>query len=122
MGCGNNFTTDISEQLNIGHVKEVYASTNKANYIPQMLKHNNQCTNLHDIEETLLYVALQDWYSIDSAIVFHRLLAASNNEIQMQPIFYASSIVTKSYLSSPYQNRYIVWEKLMSAQCVEVSP
>jgi len=33
MGCGNNFTTDISARLHIGNVKETYRSTNKVNYI-----------------------------------------------------------------------------------------
>jgi len=33
MGSGDNFTTDISERLHIGNVKEAYRSTNKVNYI-----------------------------------------------------------------------------------------
>jgi len=31
MGSGDNFTTDISERLHIGNVKEAYRSTNKVN-------------------------------------------------------------------------------------------
>jgi hypothetical protein len=33
MGSGDNFTTDMSERLHIGNVKEAYQSTNKVNYI-----------------------------------------------------------------------------------------
>jgi len=75
-GSGENFTTDISEQLHIGNVKEAYRSTNKGNYIRQMLKHNDRSTVLHYMEETLSYVALQGWYDIDLAKVFNLLSAA----------------------------------------------
>jgi len=76
MGSGDNFTTDISEWLHIGNVKEAYRSTNKVNYIQQMLKHNDWCTVLDYMEETLSYLALQGWYDIDSAKVFNLLSAA----------------------------------------------
>ena len=59
MGSGDNFTTDISERLHIGNVKEAYRSTNKVNFIQQMLKHNDQCTGLDYMEQTLSYFALQ---------------------------------------------------------------
>jgi len=74
-GSSGNFTTDISERLHIGNVKEAYRSTNKVNYIQQMLKHNDWCTGLDYIEETLSYLALQGWYDTDSAKVFNLLLA-----------------------------------------------
>ena len=38
MGSGDNFTTDISQRLHITNVKEAYRSSNKVNYIQQMLK------------------------------------------------------------------------------------
>jgi hypothetical protein len=76
MGSGDNFTTDISERLHIGNVKEAYRSTNKVNYIRQMLKHNDRSTGLDYMEETLSYLALQGWYDIDSAKVFNLLSAA----------------------------------------------
>ena len=41
MGSGDNFTTDISKQLHIANVKEAYRSSNKVNYIPQMLMRND---------------------------------------------------------------------------------
>jgi len=75
MGSGDNFTTDSSERLHIANVKEAYPSTNKVNYIPQMLKHNDQCTSLDYMEATLSYVALQGWYYIDSAKVYNLLSA-----------------------------------------------
>jgi len=77
MGSGDNFTTDISERLHIATVKEAYRSTNKVNYIRQMLKHNARCTSLDYMEETLSYLALQGWYDIDSAKVFN-LLSGTN--------------------------------------------
>jgi len=77
MGSGDNFTTDISERLHFSNVKEAYRSTNKMNYIRQMLKHNDRSTALDYMEETLSYLALQGWYKIDSAQVFN-LLSAGN--------------------------------------------
>jgi len=59
MGSGDNFTTDIAERLHIAKVKEAYRSSNKVNYIGQMLKHNDRCTSLDYMEETLSYVAHQ---------------------------------------------------------------
>jgi len=80
MGSLDNFTTDISEQLHIGNVKEAYRSTNTVNYIQQMVKHNDRCTSLDYMKETLSYVALQCWYNIDSAKVFNQLSAADKRQ------------------------------------------
>jgi len=74
-GSGDNFTTDISERLHIANVKETYQSTNKDNYIRQMLKHNDRCTSLDYMEETLSHLALQGWYDIESAKVSNPLSA-----------------------------------------------
>jgi len=41
MGSGDNFTTDISQRLYTVNVNEAYRSTNKVNYIRQILKHND---------------------------------------------------------------------------------
>jgi len=41
-----------------------------------MLKHNDRCTGLDYMEETLSYLALQGWHDIDSAKVFNILSAA----------------------------------------------
>jgi len=76
MGSSDNFTTDISEWLHIGNVKEAYRSTYKVNYIEQNLKHNDRCTGLDYMEETLSYHALQCWYDIDALKVVNRLSAA----------------------------------------------
>jgi len=59
MGSGDNFTTNISEWLHIGNLKKAYRSTNKVNYFEQLLKHNDQCTGLDYMEETLSYLPLQ---------------------------------------------------------------
>jgi len=76
MGSGDNFTTVISKPLHIRNVTEAYPSTKNVNYIRQMLKHNDRCTGLDYMEETLSYLALQGWYDIDSAKVFNLLSAA----------------------------------------------
>jgi len=72
----DNFTTDISERLHISNVKEAYRSTNKVNYIQQRLKHNDPCTGLDYLEETVSYLAHQGWYDIEWAKVFNILSAA----------------------------------------------
>jgi len=79
MDGSKNSTTDISEWLPISNVKEAYQSTNKVNYIQQMLKHSDQCTGLNYIDEILSYLARQGWYDIDSAKVV-TLLSAANNQ------------------------------------------
>jgi len=53
--------------------EEAYRSSNKVNYIRQMLMHNARCTGLDYMEETLSYLALQGWYNIDSAKYFNLL-------------------------------------------------
>jgi len=80
MGSGDNFTTDITQRLHIGNVKDAYRSTNKVNYIQQMLKHNDRSTTLDYMEETLSYLGLQGWYDIDSAKVFNLLSAADKQQ------------------------------------------
>jgi hypothetical protein len=77
MGTGDNFTPDISELLHIANLKEACRSSNQANYIRQMIKHNDWCTGLNYMEKTVSYLALEGWYNIDSAIVFN-LLTATN--------------------------------------------
>jgi hypothetical protein len=72
MGSGDNSSSDISERLHIAKVKDIYRSPNKVNYIRLMFKHNDQCTGLDIMEETLSYLALQGWYDIDLAKVFNQ--------------------------------------------------
>jgi len=79
MGSGNRFTTNISEWLPISNMKDAYRSTYNVDYIQQMLKHNNRCTSLDYMEETLSHFALQGWYDIDSAKVFN-LLSATDKQ------------------------------------------
>jgi len=77
IGSGHNSNTNRCEWLHIGNVKEAYRSTNKADYIQQMQNHNNQCTSLDYMQQTLSYLALQCWYDIDSVIIFNLLSAAN---------------------------------------------
>jgi len=65
MGYADNFLTDIAERLYMPNMKEAYRPSNQANYIRQMLMHNDRCTGLEYMEETLSYLALQGWYDID---------------------------------------------------------
>ena len=60
---------DISERLHIAKVKEASRSSNKLNYIQQMLEHNDRCSGLDYMEQTLSYLALNGWYDVDSAKV-----------------------------------------------------
>jgi len=75
MGSGDNSTTNNSERLHITNVNEAYRSTNEVNYICQLLKHNDRCTGLDYMEETLSYLALHGWYDFDSAKFFNLLSA-----------------------------------------------
>ena len=80
MGCGDNFTTNISEWLYIINVEVAYRSTKKDNYIEQMLKNNNWFTDLDYMEETLSHLAIQGWYNIDSAKLFNLLSATDKQQ------------------------------------------
>jgi len=73
MGYSDNITTEISEWLHIANMNESYRSSNKVNYIRQVLKLNDQCTGLDYLEETLSYLALQGWHGNNSANVFNQL-------------------------------------------------
>ena len=53
IGSGDNFISDISDWVHIANVKEAYPSSNRVNCIRQMLKHNDRCTSLDYMEETL---------------------------------------------------------------------
>ena len=75
MGSGDDVTTDVSQSRHIAHLKEASQSSNKVNYIPLMLKHNDQCTCLDNMEETQSYLALKGLYDVDSAKVFNLLSA-----------------------------------------------
>jgi hypothetical protein len=75
MRSGDNFTTDISEWLHIANVNEAYRSSNKVNYIRQMLRHNDRCTGLEYMEETLSYLAHEGWNDVDSAKISNLLSA-----------------------------------------------
>jgi len=77
MGSGDNVTTDISEWLHIANVKEAYWSSHKVNYIRQMLKHNDWCSSLDYMEETLSYLALAGWNDMDAAKVFNLVSATA---------------------------------------------
>jgi hypothetical protein len=78
MDSGDNFATHISERLHIANMKVAYQSSDKVNLSGQMHKHNDRCTGLDHIDETLSYLALEGWYDVDSAKVFDILSATDN--------------------------------------------
>ena len=70
MGAPDNFSTDISELLHIANVKEVYRSTNRvSNFMFQVLRHNDRHTSLDYMHLNLRWLALNGWYTGDSARV-----------------------------------------------------
>jgi len=73
IGSGDKFTNNISEQLHIAKMNEAHQSNNIVDSIWQMLKHNDQCTGHHYMEELQSYPALPGWYNIESAKVFNIL-------------------------------------------------
>jgi len=103
MGSGDNFTVHIFEWLHIVYVKAGYWSSNKVNYIGQMLMHNDQYTDFDYMEETLSYLALQGWYNIDSEKVCNLLSTTDEKRgtwkayllrlqtVQDQPIIHPAS-------------------------------
>ena len=108
MGSGDNCTTDISERIHISTVKEAYGSSNKVNYIRQMLKHNDRYTRLVYMEETLSSLALEGWYDIDSAKISTYYPLPINGEVHAEPICYVSKQSRTSPLSTLYHSRYII--------------
>jgi hypothetical protein len=64
MGSSSNFTIHISKRQHITNVKKVHRSKNKVNYIRQILKHNDRCTSLNYMEETISNLALEGGYHI----------------------------------------------------------
>jgi len=73
MDCGDNFTSNILEQLHMANMKEAYQSTNKVNYVLQMLKHNNHRTRHDYIKKTLSCFALQVYCDTNFANDFNLL-------------------------------------------------
>jgi len=119
MGSSDNYTTDISEWLHIGNVKNPDRSTTKVNYIQQMLKHNDRCTSFEYMAETLSYHALQGWYNIDSANIFNLLSAADKWRNTCRAYLLHLHHWQKEPFS-PYHTRNIIWENLTSVACAEV--
>jgi len=111
MGFSDNFTNVI----------EADPSSNKVNYIRHMLKYNDWYTSLDYLEETLSYLALQDWYDIDSAKLVNLLSATENGDVHAELICHISKQFRTSPLSTVYYCRYIIWEKRRSTEFAEGS-
>jgi len=57
--------------------------------------------------------------TVQNSLTYYLLLI--NGEILAEPIFYTFSLVWRSNFSDSCQQRYIIWDKVMSAKCAEVS-
>jgi len=64
-------------------------------------------------------------FKVGTTLILQRFstynLLLINCNILAEPSICASSIIRKSHFSALYHNWYIIWEKLMSAVCAEVS-
>jgi len=107
MDSGDNSTSDNSEWLPISNMKGAYRSSNKVKYIQQMLMHNDQCTGLHYMGETLSYLALQGWYTVDFAKVFN-LLPATDNQLKTcrTHVLHLETIQDKPFIHPSSQQVY----------------
>jgi len=118
MGSGDNCTTGISERLHMANLKEAYRSTNKVNYIQQILKHNDWCTGLGHMEETLSYPELQDWYKIDSAKGFNLLSATDKRRITRRAhLLCLQTIQDDPFISPASQQLYYFSETHVCVVC-----
>jgi len=121
MDSGDNFTTDIFERLHIRNVKETYWFTNKVNYIQQILKHTMTSVPVLTIWRRHCHILPSKAGTILTLRKFSTYYQLPiNGEIRTEPIFYIFTIVRKSHFSALSHNRYIIWEKLISAACAEV--
>lgn len=77
MYLGDNFTTDISKQLDIANVKVQHYSSTKVKYMGQMLKHSDRYISLNYMERILSCLALQGWNENNLAKVLN-CLSTSN--------------------------------------------
>jgi hypothetical protein len=124
MRSGEKFTSVICEWLHSDNLKEPYRSTTTVSCIRQLLKHNDRCIGLDYKEETLSSFALQGWYDIDLEQVFNLLSATDKRRsTQRAHLLPLQTIDDKPIIHpvSQIHSSHIICEKLMSAECVEVS-
>jgi len=80
MCYSDNFTPAISSQLATCNVCDTYTFSNTVDCIQQMVNHNDQCTGLGSMEETLSYLTLQGWYGTDTQTAPNLLPAADKSQ------------------------------------------
>jgi len=73
---GEIFSLNISDMLYTGNVKQRYRSTNKLNFMRQLLKHNDQSSGYNYMEMSHSHPGLRGWSPIDSAQVLNLLSTA----------------------------------------------
>jgi len=86
-----------------------------------MLKHNDQCTGLDNMEETphILHSKAAKIFNLQKISTYSPLLI--NGKVHTEPIVYVSNQFRTSHSSALYHSRCIIWEKRMSTECAEVS-
>jgi len=78
-----SLTDDLSEWLHFGNENKIYQSSNNVSYIRLLLKHHDQFTYLGQMQETVSYLGLQDWYNMQSAIIFN--IPSATDIVQNSP-------------------------------------
>jgi len=66
MGSYDNFSTDISELLQIENVKEAYRASNHEQYQEEMLRYNERHPGITYMVQTLEHLALSRIYDHDT--------------------------------------------------------
>jgi len=99
-------------------MKEAYRSSKQFNFIWQMLKHNDRCTGLDYLEETLSYLALQGWYDIDSAKGFNLLSTTYKWRSTCRAhLLHLQRIQDEPMVQPESQQAYDLWETHVRGVC-----
>ena len=108
MGSADNFTTDIPERLHIANVKETYQSSNKVNYIPQMLHHNDRVPvlTIRRRHSHMLHAEAGTMSTRQKLSTY--CPQPINGEVHAEPICYVSNQFRTSHSSALYHSRYII--------------
>ena len=76
MGACDNFSTNISELLNISNIKDAYRASNRVNFMRQVVAHNDRHTALDNMHQMLRWLALQGWHDKETAAILNMIRAA----------------------------------------------
>jgi len=121
MGSVDNFTSDVSKSLHMGNVKR-HIDVHRI-----LITFDRGSITITGLPVLTIW----KWHShillckADMVLTLQMIstdyLLPIHHKILAELIIYPSRIVRTIHLSAPYHNRYIIWEKLMSTECAEVS-